>query len=450
MRRHLILAILAVVAGALLVAGFGTLALERHAAASAARNQIRAQAGALAREADLAIKPAVLARIRSVARLDGAEVVPLGPGGSVRGAAPSGLGGGGLSLGSLRAGQVVSGNRGDVAYAAVRLLLPRKPRARLALVITRRFAGPVNGGVILALGIGATLVVAALVAVWLGRRISRPLEAAVAGTERIASGDLDVAVPIPPNSYPELASLATSINTMAASLARSRGLERQFLMSVSHDLRTPLTSIRGFAEAIADGTATDPVRAAGVITSEARRLERLVRDLLELARLDSRQFSVEVRRCEVGEIVAGTAEGFRPLLDDAGLSLEVAVQAGLWVSADPDRLAQMLANLVENAYKFAAQRVSVCAERLGNRVVMAVSDDGAGIASGEEALVFDRLYQSARTPARQAGSGLGLAIVAELAQAMGISVTSRSPRSPAGGGTEIVLSVAAEAHPDPP
>src|SRR5207248_7955691 len=105
----------------------------------------------------------------------------------------------------------------------------------------------------------------------------------------------------------ELASLARSINTMAATLARSRGLERQFLMSVSHDLRTPLTSIRGFAEAIADGAATDDRRAAEVITAESRRLERLVGDLLDLAKLEARHFSLDIQPVDLADVVATAA-----------------------------------------------------------------------------------------------------------------------------------------------
>ncbi len=109
---------------------------------------------------------------------------------------------------------------------------------------------------------------------------------------------------------------------MAEGLERSRRLERQFLLSVSHDLRTPLTSIRGFAEALAEGKAPDPAHAAGIISAEARRLERLVGDLLELAKLDARRFSLDVRATDVAEVVADTAEGFRPAADAAGVALD--------------------------------------------------------------------------------------------------------------------------------
>ena len=252
--------------------------------------------------------------------------------------------------------------------------------------------------------------------------------------------DLATRVPVAPDDYPELASLTRSINSMAASLSRARGLERQFLMSVSHDLRTPLTSIRGFAEAISDGATTDVDRAARIIASESRRLERLVGDLLDLAKLDAARFSFDVRHVDVAEVVADTAEGFRPATNAAGLELSVLVPDGTapTVTADPDRLAQVVANLVENAFKFAASRIDVSVSGDGPDVAVAVVDDGSGIPAADLPEVFDRFHQSARTPARQMGSGLGLAIVAELVRAMGGSVKAESPCGETGG-TRVVV-----------
>src|SRR5204863_2229924 len=139
-------------------------------------------------------------------------------------------------------------------------------------------------------------------------------------------------------------------NTMAATLERSQGLEQQFLLSISHDLRTPLTSIRGYAEALADGTLDDPTRGGSVIVSEARRLERLVRDLLDLAKLEAHRFSLALEPVDLVDIAAGTADGFRPEADDAGVAIDVtAASEPVVVSGDPDRLAQVAANLIENA-----------------------------------------------------------------------------------------------------
>src|SRR5207302_10686328 len=159
------------------------------------------------------------------------------------------------------------------------------------------------------------------VAANLGRRLTRPVRDTEDAARRIAAGDLAARAP-QPEGDDELAALVRSINTMAESLERSRGLERQFLLSVSHDLRTPLTSIRGHAEALAERKAR-PAQAAAVILSEARRLERLVGDLLELAKLDARRFSLDMRATDICEVVANAAEGFRPAAQGAGVRLSV-------------------------------------------------------------------------------------------------------------------------------
>ena len=219
------------------------------------------------------------------------------------------------------------------------------------LVVTRQIHSPVNGvryfGLI---ALGAALA-AALVAAALARRFSRPLVAAVDTTRRIASGDLDATVEVGPHEVPEFAQLAGSINVMGASLARARDQERQFLLSVSHELRTPLTSIRGYADAVLDGATDDPRAAAAVISAEARRLERLVQDLLDLARLDADRFTFELRTLDAAVVVRQVVGGFQPRAAELGIDLVLAPGSEVTcpVSADGDRLGQILANLVENA-----------------------------------------------------------------------------------------------------
>ena len=130
------------------------------------------------------------------------------------------------------------------------------------------------------------------------------------------------------HDYSESSSLARSINEMAQSLEDARSRERQLLLSVSHDLRTPLTSIRGFAEAITDGAVEDTAQAAEVIIAESRRLERLVGDLLDLTKLEANQMSISVRPTDVAEVVSTTAEGFRPSAERSGVQLAVARPGG--------------------------------------------------------------------------------------------------------------------------
>jgi signal transduction histidine kinase len=273
----------------------------------------------------------------------------------------------------------------------------------------------------------------------LGRRFVRPLLAAQEVTGRIAAGDLDARVPEPPHTDPELAALTRSVNDMADSLARARGAERQFLLSVSHELRTPLTSIRGFAEAIEDGTTEDARRAATVITSESRRLERLVADLLALAQFETRRFSLDLRPTDLAAAAEATVAGFVPAADDLHLALRFDPSPGpIVVQADHDRLGQVVANLIENALKYARTHVRVGTAVSVGHPVLWVDDDGPGIPAEDLPRVFQRLFSAAHRPGRQVGSGLGLAIVAELVAAMGGTVRAESPLTPAGGTRMVV------------
>ncbi|HEX4539722.1 MAG TPA: HAMP domain-containing sensor histidine kinase [Acidimicrobiales bacterium] len=458
MRRRLTIAIVGVTAAALLAAGVGALLLARRAAVDDARQGLLGQATAIAQgtQAAEAARPTpgspgratILPILKRVVRLDGAEVVTIS-GGQFVTSLPSGLTAGNVHPDEVSQGLSTSGTKGNLVYTAVPVQLTAAERSRgltqphEAVVLTRRVsrAGP-SWFYLVLVGAG-TLAVAAVVAQRLSRRVTRPLDDAVAATGRIAEGDLATQVPVAGDDYPELASLTRSINTMAASLSRARGLERQFLMAVSHDLRTPLTSIRGFAEAIAEGAATDTQRAASVIASESRRLERLVGDLLELAKLDASRFSLDVRPTDVAEVVVDTTEGFRPVVEKAGLELVVACgdDGPLDAMADPDRLAQVLANLVENAYKFAGARIRVSAMvGDGAGVEVLVEDDGPGIRADELSAVFERSFHLSRPPARQLGSGLGLPIVAQLARAMGATVRAESPVAD-GGGTRMIVSL---------
>jgi len=272
----------------------------------------------------------------------------------------------------------------------------------------------------------------------------------VATTRRIASGDLDATMAVGRREDPEFAQLAESINAMGANLVRARDQERQFLLSVSHELRTPLTSIRGYADAVIDGTADDPVAAATVISTESRRLERLVQDLLDLARLDADRFSLELQRVDAAAVTGQVVESFRPRAEDLGLELDTAPGSDrpLWVEADADRLAQVLANLVENASSFARRTITVGAGNVAGTPTLWVVDDGPGILPDQLPRVFERHVTSDRAGGRRKGSGLGLAIVSELAAAMGAGVRAESPVA-AGGGTRMLIWFRSAAVPPP-
>jgi len=443
--RRLVVTMVGMVAAALAVASIGTVVILRLEARAAARTELRDQAVRLAARVETVQAPGALQVVTRALRLEGANVLRLAEDGSLRGNPPSGVTLADLDSDRLRAGRPVTGViPGGLAFAAAPA---NRGGSTMVLVLTRQVdAGAGVLGPWFLVAVVATLGLAAAVAGNLARRLTRPLREAQEATRRIASGDLAVRVPEEDADGSELAGLARSINAMAETLERSRGMERQFLLSVSHDLRTPLTSIRGFGEALSEGRAPDPAHAGSIIASESRRLERLVGDLLELAKLDARQFSLDIRATDVAEVVSDTTEGFRPAAERAGVALDADLGVGgaalPLAAADPDRLAQVVANLVENALKFATSRISVSVaagdEPGGPAVSIAVDDDGPGIAATDLAHVFEPFYQSGRAPARQVGSGLGLAIVAELAGAMGGSV--RADRV-AGGGTRVVVSL---------
>lgn len=456
MRRRLTLAVVGLVAVVLVIAGAGSLLLTRNSARNQATAQLVSEARALTSDSSGVQSLAVLRVVRRVLELEDALVVRVDVAGRVVTPLPDDLAPAEIQPQQLLAGQTISGRQGNLVFAAAPIALSTTERSRLklagtlAVVLTRQVGDLGPSWTYFLLAGGAALLVAWLVAWQMSRRIARPLVEAVAATERIAGGDLQSRVPERPDDYGELSTLARSINTMAQGLQDGRDRERDLLLSVSHDLRTPLTSIRGFAEAITDGAAEDTAQAAEVITAEARRLERLVGDLLDLTKLEASQLSITMRPTDVAEVAATTTEGFRPLADRDGIQLVVHLPpnvngaGGALAGADPDRLAQLLANLIENAISFARSTVavSVWAPAPADRhVSITVDDDGPGIAAGDLSRVFQRFYRTDRGPRRQIGSGLGLAIVAELASAMGGSVRAESPTT-AEGGTRFVLSLA--------
>lgn len=467
------LAMVGLVAAVLIIAGAGSLVLTRNAARNQAEAQLVSEANSLKASKDPTRSLSVLRALRVTLKLEDADLITITALGDVVTALPHGLTDHDIDVAALLSGQATSGRRGNFVYAVAPVTLSNVERVRIAraehpehpglifrgtfAVLLTRNAGDLgpSWGYFIVAG-GAALVVAALVAWQISRRVARPLVDAMEVTGRIASGELESRVPVRPRDYPEFASLAGSINGMAQSLEDGRARERHLLLSVSHDLRTPLTSIRGFAEAIKDGAVEDSGQAADVILAESRRLERLVGDLLDLTKLEARQMSITMRPTDVAEVVVTTAEGFRPAASRGGLSIVLHVSGAASevtatsepvpqfapVAADPDRLAQLLANLLENALTFARTTVAVTLadDPDSGSAVIAVDDDGPGIAATDLPRVFERFYRADRGPNRTMGSGLGLAIVAELAAAMGGQVRVESPMS-VGGGSRFVVTL---------
>jgi signal transduction histidine kinase len=353
------------------------------------------------------------------------------------GSLPEGVTAADLHPDALRRGETVSGPVGRGWFAAA----PVDPAAAvLQVVVAARPDDPAAGVVPwFLLASGLTLALGLAVASRVSRSLVGPLRQATAVTAQIAAGDLDARLPETTggNGDNELAQLSHSINAMTAALQASRAAERQFIVSVSHDLRTPLTSIRGYAEAIADGAA-EPDHGAQVILAESRRLERLVTDLLQLGMLDARQFTFRPVDADLNDLAAESVDAVRRDVDKAGLDLVHAPAPGaVPVRVDADRLGQVLANLVENATKYAASRVSVAVSRRGDRACVEVADDGAGIAPDDLPHIFERRFVGSTAPARRAaGTGLGLAIAQEMVQAMGGTIVAANDP---GGGARLTV-----------
>ncbi len=440
MRRRITVAILAVVIGTLVLTVAGSLLLVRRAALSTAESELTSEGqaiGSLMSSHPVFTEIDVVASLQNVGAFARLTLVGIGPGSAVV-ALPAPLTPGIVDVAALQAGNTVAGNVGNVVFVAQPLTLTLRQRVSLAdglpvldqpvLVVTRTVSSPVNGMDYFLLVAGVVLVAGIVVATVLARRISAPLERAVVATRQIAGGNLAATVPLGRHDDPELAELARAVNSLSESLTHAQGLEREFLLSVSHELRTPLTSIRGYADAIAEGATDDVAGAVGIIGSEARRLERLVQDLLDLARLQARRFSLDLQRVDGAEVVAAVAEGFQPEADAAGIDVVTNTAAGeLWVDADPDRLGQIVANLVGNALRFATARVEV-----GGTGPAPGARCGSSTTARGSAPRRCPTSSSATTPptaaaARTSGTGLGLAVVAELAAAMGGSVNAESP-----------------------
>jgi two-component system, OmpR family, sensor kinase len=324
---------------------------------------------------------------------------------------------------------------GETTYHGAKYLYSYRTIPLRGLILLRKASvksaawRPFLGDLLLAAAAGAAL--AALLSFAIARSIARPVRRVALASHALAAGETPI--PLPEEGASELVSLAEAFNEMAEQLAVSRESERNFLLSVSHELKTPLTAIRGYAEGLSEGAFSSD-DASRTILVEARRLERLVRDLLDLARMNRHEFSVAREPVDLAEVTREAAARHEASAREFGVSL-VAEGEESWVEADPDRILQVASNLVENALRETPPGGTVAVRAEPQRLV--VSDTGPGLDHEDLPRAFDRFFLYDKYGReRPVGSGLGLAIVRQLTEAMGGTVTVES--APGEGATFVV------------
>ncbi len=277
----------------------------------------------------------------------------------------------------------------------------------------------------------------------LSRTITRPLRELVAGALRFARGDYRTRVPVAGPT--EVAELGGAFNEMAGEIQRSRGSEQAFLADISHELRTPLTSIQGFAQAIVEGEATGAAitPAAHIIQRESRRLMRMVEGLLEVARLQSGTQELVRETVEPSRLLATARQALEPQAQEADVKISFGDTSAIpAVTGDPDKLAQLFLNLLDNAVKHSPRGGTVVVEatRDDGTAVVRVRDEGSGLPQGADKRLFRRFYRGEN--AQRDGAGLGLAIAQAIAEAHGGSIEARNVEG--GHGAEFTVRLPAE------
>ena len=284
----------------------------------------------------------------------------------------------------------------------------------------------------------ASMLVALVGALVVGRQILRPLDGLRSASARLAAGDLSARAS---ESGPrELHELGAAFNEMASNLEHLFDARRELVAWASHDLRTPLASLRAMVEALEDGLA-EPADYLPAIRAQTELLSGLVEDLFELARIDSGALALELRDASLAELVASCVDALQADAHAQGVRLESRVGADTVVSVAPDKVQRVLLNLVANAVRHTQPHgsVAVVVEPGSDHVVVAVEDDGDGLAPGASERMFERFWRDDGSRTRASGgAGLGLAIAQGLVHAHGGTIWAENR---AGGGARVTFTL---------
>ena len=291
----------------------------------------------------------------------------------------------------------------------------------------------------------ASVLVALLVSLFLSRRIVAPVRTLTDASQHIAKGYYDERVQV--NGSDEIAQLATRFNQMAAQLEQVESMRRQLIGDVTHELRTPLTSIKGYMEGLVDGVLPSTPETFHQIHREADRLSRLVDDLQELSRVESKAYSLDIRSVKVSDLVQTIVKRLSPQATAKRITLRANLPASLPpVLADEDRIMQVLVNLAANAIQYTPEggEVTIAAERHTDEVYISVKDSGMGISPEHIPNLFTRFYRVDKSRSRNAGggSGIGLTIAKHLVEAHGGRIWAESQGEGQGSTFSFSLKIA--------
>jgi histidine kinase len=291
----------------------------------------------------------------------------------------------------------------------------------------------------------AATMVAVVLSLYLSRGVIAPVRAMSLATQRMAAGRYDERVRV--QGADELAQLAVSFNQMAEKLNQVESMRRQLIGDVSHELRTPLTAIKGSMEGLMDGVLPATDETYQQIHAEADRLNRLVDDLQELSRVESRAYELDIRPVDVSSLVLTVTKRLAPQAESKRISFDLELAPDLArVLADEDRAVQVLTNLAGNALQYTPEdgKVTIAAKRSTHEVQISVRDTGPGIPSEHLSNIFDRFYRVDKSRSRRAGggSGIGLTIARALVEAHGGRIWAESAGESQGSTFTFTLPIA--------
>ena len=270
-------------------------------------------------------------------------------------------------------------------------------------------------------------IIAFILAFLTARSIAQPLQKLAKATSSVARGEFGEYVP--ETGPKEMRLVAASFNRMSAEVRAAQKSQRDFMANVSHDLKTPLTSIQGYSQAIMDGAAKDPAYAAAIIHDEAARLNRMVTELTDLARLQAGGLSMKIEPLEIHEIVEAIANRLGVVAQQKNIRLNIAAKPQPTITGDGDRLVQVLTTIISHAIKYTPDggEVWVGTQSHNGGVAIIVRDNGIGIPPQDLPRLFERFYQVDKSRGPLRGNGLGLAITKEIVEAHGGTIHITSP-----------------------